>query len=182
MINQPGWKMTGAMDCFTIPVAASPLAVFVRRLPWLKGVYGRYTARVLKRYLLPDLGVVNSVIAGHWGVHRDGRYLAYKTYSPTQVIGIGHVKAWIRINQTLSIGDLSLGEASPDPLLAVLKKIAARLGIRMMYFRASRGTHLHAVFMERFAHMASFPVLFQDFESGIPLDSMKFTFADIDIF
>jgi hypothetical protein len=182
-VHKLGWKMTETMDYFVIPVKAFPLEHLTLKFTLLKKLYEKYTKLVLHKYLIAESGLANSVISdGYAGVHRNKQYLQYKMYSSTQVIKIGESKLWIKINNGLLIGDIALAENSFDKLMGKVKKIAGKLGVRQIYFHACKDTRLHNLFAERFNAVPSFPVLFQDFGSGVSLEKIKFTFADIDIF
>jgi hypothetical protein len=203
-VTKLGWTMTESLECFSVPVAALPLNSLSQRWPFLKPLYKKYGERILHPFTLSEAGLPNSVITdGFGGLLRDERYFRYKSYSNTRVVRASGSKAWISINNALVIGDLELagrdskrsaqastaaekeGSAMEENFMAAIaaiKKIAARLGIRQVFFHASPGTHLHSLFAARFAKTPSFPVLFQDLGSGLPFERIKFTFADIDIF
>jgi hypothetical protein len=175
--------MTETMDYFVIPVKTFSLEHLASKFAPLKKLYVKYVKLMLHKYLIAESGLANSVISdGYAGVYRNKQYLQYKTYSSTQVIKIGESKLWIKINNGLLIGDIALAENSFDKLMGKVKKIAGKLGVRQIYFHACKDTSLHNLFAERFNAVPSFPVLFQDFGSGVSLEKIKFTFADIDIF
>jgi hypothetical protein len=119
---------------------------------------------------------------GFGGVHRDERYLKYKTYSDTQVLKIGNAKVWMKIQNGLIVGDLEIAEQDLDEMIDALKKIAKRLGVANISFQSSPGVQLHTWFAKKYKTAPSFPIIFLDLGAGIPLDKLKFSFADIDIF
>jgi hypothetical protein len=182
-VHKLGWKMTETMDYFVIPVKTFSLEHLASKFAPLKKLYVKYVKLMLHKYLIAESGLANSVISdGYAGVYRNKQYLQYKTYSSTQVIKIDESKLWIKINNGLLIGDIVLPENSFDKLIHKVKKIARKLGVSQIYFHACKHTRLHNLFAKRFNAIPSFPVLFQDFGSGLPLEEIKFTFADIDIF
>jgi hypothetical protein len=183
-INKLGWKMTGAMNCFTIPVKSFPLESLSKKSGILNKLYKRYTSFVLKRKLSPRFGVANSVLAdGFAGVNRSEAYLLYKTYSPAKVILDDDTKIWISNKYGLMIGDIEgINKMNFNVVINKLKRIAKKLGIQQIQFHCSSGTRLHELFEEIYKAIPSYPVLFQDFGSGIPPEQVRFTFADIDIF
>ncbi|HEY6978750.1 MAG TPA: GNAT family N-acetyltransferase [Chitinophagaceae bacterium] len=183
LVHKLGWKMTEYMERFTIPLDSFPLESLCQHFEWSKWVYKKYTDWILRKYLFSEQGLANSVMAeGFGGVHRDDRYLKYKTYSDTKVIKTGTAKVWVKIQNGLFIGDLQTSEYDFDIVIDTIKKIASRLGIKNIFFQISPGTSLHALFSKSFKSQTSFPVIFMDMGSGIPLSKLKFTFADIDIF
>ena len=140
--------------------------------------------RILKGYLTPEKGLANALPAtGMAGVQRSAQYLAYKQYTGAPVWQIGDAKVWVKVQQSLALGDMEqVSGHNFDTVIQALIKIARRLGIRHVFFHISPDTPLHRLWKTRYKGMPSFPVLFQDFGAGIPLEKIKFTFADIDIF
>lgn len=182
-VTKLGWAMTGTMECFIVPVRTLPLAAAANRLKWLQPLYRSWSRHLLKDRTPGLPGVPNSVLAdGFNGICRDDRYLAYKTYSDTQVIRIGRASAWVKVTTDLIIGDLALEGADFGTTLAAIERTAMLLGLKRLLFHASPGTSLHRMFSQRYPGIASFPILFQDLGSGLNFDNIKFTFADIDIF
>jgi hypothetical protein len=183
-IHKLGWKMTGFMDYFNIPVKTIPLYSLSRRFQSFKKLYAWYTRLILSKFLLPEKGLSNSMKEeGFAVVNRTTEYLQYRTYSATRLIRAGKCKAWIKLSDSLMIGDIEGANKHNFPeLLKELKRIAALLGIRQVQFHCSRETGLHHLFSQSITPVPSFHMLFQDFGSPIPIEKVKFTLADIDIF
>jgi hypothetical protein len=179
-----GWKETEAMEHFYVRISTFPLASLSARWSFIKGWYLRYQRSVTARYILPLAGVHSSVLSGDGaGVARSGAYLAYKKYNTTQVLQIGRAKLWIKISPILYIGDMEqVDENNFASVMHGLKSLCRRLGIRHLSFHISPHTALHRLWSASYAAVPSFPVIFQDFGAGLPLEKIKFTFADIDIF
>lgn len=179
-----GWKETETMSLFDVQVSALPLASLSARWPFMKTWYQSYQRSVIARYALPLDGVRNTVLSGDAaGVQRSALYLAYKKYSTTQVLKIGEAKVWVKIGAMLLIGDMEqVDENNFDSVMDKLKSICRRLGIRRFAFQTSPHTALHRLWSARYTAVPSYPVLFQDFGADLPLEKIKFTFADIDIF
>lgn len=198
--GQIGWTTTGNLEGFRIPVTTLPLQGLTKRLPFLRHAYEKYSETLLKKYLLPEKGIANSALANdnpggaphnnpttphnnYGGIHRDEAWFNYKTYSKTWVVRLGKAKAWITISDTITIGDIQSAGQPLKETLRRLKNLAARLGIRQLFFHTSPGTSLHQQFAAgKYPSFPSFPALFNDLGSGIPLQQLKFTFADIDTF
>ncbi|WP_431210729.1 GNAT family N-acetyltransferase [Puia sp. P3] len=163
-----GWTTTGNLEGFRIPVSTLPLEGLTRRIPFLQRPYKTYSKAVLGKYLLPEKGISGSAING---IYRDQAWFDYKTYSNTYVIRLGKAKAWISLGDNLTIGNIQTQEQPLGLTLYHLKKLAARLGIRNLFFHSSPGTPLHLEFAKRYQPFTSFPVLFNDLGSGIPFTS-----------
>ncbi len=172
-----GWQMTEIMDCFKIPAHISLFAKALNKIAKKK------PDAILKKYITNKNGLKNSVIQdGFSGVHRDEVYLHYKTFSQTYVLQIAGSDIWISIRNGLSIGDINMNENDFDGMIETIKKIAAKLGSNTIYFHACKETFLHKLFKAKFESIPSFPVFFQNFNEGIDIKKIKFTFADIDTF
>ena len=178
-----GWQTTDTLDYFTIPVSGSPFRAVLRKLSPGK-LYTRYSAHSIENELVTAAGVSNSVLTdGFAGVHRDDKYLNYKKYSDTKVVQIDSSKVWISNKHDWLIGDMEgVNENNFAFVMERLKKIAKRSVVRQIQFHCSPGTSLHKFFSKYYEPMKSFPVIFQDFGSRFPLEKIKFTLADIEIF
>jgi hypothetical protein len=182
-VNKLGWQMTAQMDCFVIPVKAIPLAKFVAKLLVLKRLYADYTTMILRKYQSPKPGITSTVLnEGFDGLSRNDGYLQNKTYSRTKVISINNAPLWIKINNGLLIGDLSVTPANFNGTINSLIRLAQKLGLQQIQHHTSRGTQVHELFAKHYKAINSFPVIFKDLGSGISTDGIRFTFADIDIF
>lgn len=171
MIKHLGWIETEKMRRFTIPV----------RNPF-PGRKKSHEA-ILEKLLLPKKGIPNSVIEeGYGGVYRDETFYQYKAFAKTYVVKITSGDVWIKINKDLIIGDIMLKENEDKFVLEEIKELANKLHLGKISFQVCTGCHLHDLFIGHSEAIPSFPVLFKDFGSGLRLEKIKFTFADIDIF
>jgi hypothetical protein len=182
-LNKLGWQITERMDCFVIPTRGLSWDRVINKLSFLKNTFINYQSSVLKKYLQSQPGITNSVIRdGFAGIVRDDDYWRYKTYAQSYIIKLGNSTLWIKVGRELLIGDILTRPEEFENMLQELKKLARKLGISHLQFHTSPGTTIYKLFAERFTVIPSFPVLFQDFEGGLPLAQIKFTSADIDTF
>jgi len=182
-LNKLGWQMTEQMDCFVIPTGGQAWDRVVNKLSFLKNTFINYQHRVLKKYLQSQSEITNSVIRdGFAGIVRDDDYWHYKTYTQSYIIRLGKSTLWVKVGRELLIGDILTRPEEFDNMLQELKELARKLGISHLQFHTSPATTLYKLFAEQFTAVPSFPVLFQDFEDGLPLEQIKFTSADIDTF
>lgn len=177
------WQMTETMDCYIIPVGIIPVEGLCNQLPFIDKIYKKYQRQVLKKYLMPQKGIGNSVFKdGFAGINRNAHYLKYKGYHETHIIKIGESLLWIKIKNGLIIGDIDCKEEDFDNTMNEVWKLAFRLGLKQIQFHTSHQTTLASLFAARYNAVPSFHVLFKDTEANISLDKIKFTFADVDIF
>lgn len=176
MVNRLGWIETEKMSRFTVPVNTIWGRSFFQNKK-------KYHEGILNKLLLPQGGLRNSVIEdGYAGIYRDEAYYHYKTFENTYVIKTGSADVWIKVNKELIIGDIMLTGNSDKDFLDEIKTLAKKLNLNKISFQVCSGCRLHDLFATRYKAIPSFPVLFKDFGSGLPLKKIKFTFADIDIF
>jgi hypothetical protein len=177
------WQMTETLDYYNIPVGIVSFESVSKRIPFLKKTYAQYQQYILKDYLLPRKGIENSVFKDEFaGVNRNAHYFNYKTYHDTQVIKIGESLLWIKIKNGFIIGDINCRDEDFDNMMAGVRKLVLKLGLKHIQFHTSHQTRLSALFASRYDATPSFYVLFKDLGSRIPLDKIKFTFADVDTF
>jgi Acetyltransferase (GNAT) domain len=177
------WQMTEMMDCYIIPVSIISAEGITRKLPFTKNLYKKYQQYILKDYLADAMGIENSAFKDRFaGVNRNAHYLQYRSYHETQVIKVGKALLWIKIRNGLIIGDINCEMVDFDDMMEKLYKLAFKLGLKRIQFHTSHQTQLATLFAERYEAKPSFYVLFKNLGSNLPLDKIKFTFADIDIF
>jgi len=82
----------------------------------------------------------------------------------------------------LIIGDILLTGDNHNNFIEEVKMLAKKLNAKKISFQCSPDCSLHKLFANYCTASPSFPVIFKDFGSGLPLEKIKFTFADIDIF
>jgi hypothetical protein len=183
-INKLGWVCTDTMDCFVIPANRYNLAGYLKKIPVLKGLYRIYVDYIIKKRIDSQFDLGNPVLnEGCNGVQRTIAYLTYKQgVHPTHVIEIQQSKIWLKINNGLMIGDIILGADNFDVVMPALIQLAKKLGLKQVLFHCCPGTALHQLFRAHYSPRPSFPVIFKDLGSGLPLSQFKFTTADIDIF
>jgi hypothetical protein len=179
-----GWKMTEKMGFFQIKIESLPLRSISNKIKFLQIPYNIWKKHVLSKYQKEMNGVENSVVTdGFAGLLRNEAFKNYKLYSHTIVIGIESAIIWMKLTDVLVIGDLQgITEKNFNHVIEELKSITRKLGLKQIHFHCSPETTLYRLFNGICEPASSFPVLFQDLGSIIPLEKIKFTFADIDIF
>jgi GNAT superfamily N-acetyltransferase len=183
-INKLNWQVLETMDRFQIHVKKIiPFEKIVHKYPALKSLYNIYKARILKKHLKPAHGIANSVLADNYsGVFRDDKYFSYKSYSPAIVIQINSTLLWIKLDNGLQVGDMTVIGEDFAEVMKKLVKLARKLGVAQIHFHVSPQPTLHALFAQHYAANLSYPVIFKDLKGYIKTEKIKFTLADIDIF
>ncbi|MES2274844.1 MAG: GNAT family N-acetyltransferase [Bacteroidota bacterium] len=182
-INKLGWQVTDTMDCFVIPVNRFDWEKLIKRLPVLNRLYAAYISHILKKHIIAQPGLNNSALReGYDGVYRTDDYLKYKTYNNTKVIKANRALVWLKVSNGLIIGDISLATDNFNSVMRTVTRLARKIGVKQVLFHACPGTRMHQLFNERYWSVKSFPVIFKDLGSRLPINRIKFTSADIDTF
>lgn len=173
MINHLGWKETGKMSRFTIPVGRNWKQFFLKRKN-----YGK----VPDKYFSEQHEIQNSVVEdGYAGVYRSKTYMSYKSFTDNFVIKMESADLWVKMSNELIIGDIFLKKNNKD-FFREIKLLAKELNLEKISFQVCNNCSLHKLFSDHYQPIPSFPVLIKDLGSGLPAEKIKFTFADIDIF
>ncbi|MDB5287684.1 MAG: family N-acetyltransferase [Mucilaginibacter sp.] len=183
LVNKLGWQVTGFLERFTIPVTTVPLEQLALKFEIFNGLYKAYIKQVLKKLVLPQHGIPNSVFnKGYNGVYRTDDYLQYKTYNTTYTIKIGEAIVWFKIQNGFIVGDISGFENDFDNVIQALTRLTKKLGLQKLQFQVSFYTKLYTLLKIYSEPVPAFPIIIKDLGSGIDPRSLAFTFADIDIF
>jgi len=183
LINKLGWLITGRLDRFTIPVTTVPLERLAAKLGVFKGLYKSYTKQVLKKLILTQQGIPAAVFNKEYnGVYRTADYLQYKTYNTTYTVKIHEALVWFKIQNGFIVGDMSGFEDDFDRVIKGLIKLAKKLGLRKLQFQVSPDAKLYVLLKKYNEPIPAFPVIIKDLGSGVDLEGLELTFADIDIF
>lgn len=174
MIKRLGWVETEKMNRFEISYS-NTLEIFFQNV--LRG------KKIPKGFIVSQPGVPNSLIdEGYAGIYRNNEYLDYKAYSNTLVISIKSADLWVKANKNMIIGDVFMKTDDVEFFFNEIKAVVKKLGLHKIFFQVSGNCNLYRLFASCCQPVLSFPVLFKDFNSGLSLEKIKFTFADIDSF
>ncbi|MES2328995.1 MAG: GNAT family N-acetyltransferase [Bacteroidota bacterium] len=181
-LNRLGWEVYGKMDHFSLPVTTLPLEKISQKLPFLKNGYQNYQQKILKRYSQDISATHEPWFPGQYpAVYRTSEYLQYKSRD-TFFIAIKKAFVWLKINNGLLIGDILVSGNEIDTVMRILTGIARKLGVDKISFHCSSGNPVHTLLAGKYPSTPSFPVIFKDLGSGMELEKIKFTYADMDIF
>ncbi len=182
-VHKLGWKLTHTIECFIIPVRSMPIASISAKTRLTKSIYETYRRWMLRSLKEKKNLIPSSVVKeGFIGVSRDSDYEKAKDYYPREVLRIENAAVWCKVSNELVIGDINVVAVDFENTIRKIEKIAAKLGLKQIQFHVSPGTELHALFASRYKSIPSFPALFQQFDSTVDIEKVKFSFADIDIF
>ena len=86
-VNRIGWKSTGQMDCFSIPINALPLQKLAGKSALFNRIYSRFAETKMNQLSTPENGFASSAITdGFAAVHRDPSFLLSHVLAPPNLI------------------------------------------------------------------------------------------------
>jgi Acetyltransferase (GNAT) domain len=172
MVNHLGWTETGKMSRFTIPVGSTLKQFFLKRKNY----------KVPGKYFSEQHGIQNSVIEdGNTGIYRSKTYMSYKSFTDNFVVKLKSADLWVKMSSDLTIGDIFL-KGTKEDFFQEVKLFAKELNFKTISFQVCSNCSLHKLFSDQYQPIPSFPVLIKDLGSSLPIEKIKFNFADIDIF
>lgn len=141
--------------------------------------------RILRKLFFPGEKVKTVfrnmlILEGFDGVIYDEAFLKYKRYNQNLIVGIENNYYWIN-----KYGNLFVGAISAENMQGLSRHIAllqSKTKAKSISFLISPDTKLNLALSEIYKVEQGFPVIIKDLSGKVPLDNLKFQFADIDIF
>jgi GNAT superfamily N-acetyltransferase len=185
-IKKLGWIHKENLNTYKLKVLTLPLAYVCSRLKFLSSLYSAYAGFILKNKLSKKKYFDNPLVSNSdGGLLRDETFFNYKNYIKKELIEINGKCVYIKIAGSLTVGDIEkTGEEAFYKIIKKLKGIAWLLGCYAVVFRYSPLVNYDRFLAKKFDENCSkgSPVGWVDFESGLPLDSLKFSQADLDTY
>ena len=182
-IGKLGWRVTGNMRCYIVPVKALPFESVLRKLGFA-GIYRKFAERTIRPLLSTDRVLASTFIdEEHGGVRHDQRFFNYKSYTDNYALSLHDCKVWIKVNGAIHVGDMEdVEDEKRVKVMVALKRLARRLGVNRIIFQTSAETHLDRYLSRYYTGTDSFPIIFYDIASPVSLEKLQFTYGDLDSF
>ncbi len=178
-----GFLSTKSLLAVAINVKTLPLEKLSKKNSSLRIVYESYLNFLLK---MLELGtcIPRSFPSETTPVLlRDGDLIPYKSARGARTIKIATSLIWFKVNHGLFIGDIKIGsEAEYNQVISKLKIFCILAGIQTINFQSMEGSKEMEYFKSHYPTFQSFPYCYLSFNSNFPLNELKLTFGDIDIF
>lgn len=177
------WRSPVTMDYFVVQAGEPARAARLADIPGLRRLVRRHRDLRLAKLAAPHGAIANSVLGdGYHGIRRDAAWFAYKRYGGTHIVELAGATIWLKPGNSLWVGDIDVAPGDFYKAIEALGRLACRLGMREIHFHACPGTTLHRLLAARVQPTPGFPVIFKVFDASVPVERIRFTGADIDIF
>lgn len=176
-----------SLNGYYIKVPTLPIYRHIQRNKFFRFIYKVYYKLVTKMFIKEGgyFKLFNSNVE-YDEIVKDENFINYKCgYSSCKVWELKNVKLLVKINPNGSIGVGDVDKNPPEEIkraIARLKVISFLLGIRFIHIEASHGHILDKILSARYPGIKNRYVLYLKLDEKIEIDSVKFTFADIDTF
>lgn len=178
------WKNTQNMNLYCFQVNTLPIASAARRIIFLNYVYLHYIKFILYLYRNNYNSLQHSISANEFVcIKHDTAYFNYKTCGGAFHCTISGVNVWLKINGTLFVGDMECtSSTNARKVFKDIKRLAFLLGCRKVIYSYSPNTFWDKRLSEIKSPEQGFSIAYLDFNSGLPLSRLGFSFSALDTF
>lgn len=172
------------MNCYHFSIPAIPVEALCRKIPFLQNLYQRYVSFVLNCFFKPaDRLPDNFVLDNRCGTMRNEAYRLYKKLDHSSVWKLGNTIVWLKVQGGMQVGDVEAADFNQlKKMVQRLKWIAFLVGTHKMFFHFSPRLPINAWMEKLCPKTQSWPICFKDYTTGLPLEELNFTYADLDNF
>lgn len=184
-IHKLNWKYKECMKGFRFQIRTLPIEKIIKKTGILSNWYTKFIRQKFSKYEVTNR-ISGSVFLNEncVSVNRNQEYYRYKSFGNNFSIKINDTLFWIKIHHGLLIGDVEISTIENfDSALEKLKQVACSVGVTEIIFQASPNTVLAELLQSKTnIQFESWKVGYKNFNSDFPLESLKFTFGDLDTF
>ncbi len=178
------WVFPSKLKEYKLKVLTFPLAKFVKKIPFLKGLYSAYVSFVFSFYKELKPAFKNSVLEYNVsGIARTPDFIKYKSFSGCKFISLNGFCAWLKVDGTLQLGDMERAASSDfNAIIKKIKRIAFILGCDNIVFQSTPGSFWDKIFAQHFVAKDSLAFGYLDLGYNFPVETLQFITADLDTF
>ena len=182
-LNKLGWSSNENMIGFKIKISELGIQKKIQKFPLINTIHRFYLKKVFSKYITSQFPNEN-FHEHHVTVSKTKEYFSYKAYSDNFVIKIDNCIFWVKIKNSLEIGDIDAPTKTDfHKALNKLKRICKKTRISEILFQVSPDTeYWQWMENEKTEKFDSWPICYKNLASDFPLENLKFTLGDIDIF
>lgn len=181
-LRATGAAMLPPLDLRVVPTGAVPFARAAFRLPGLSTPFVAAADRLLRPLLADPYSFRNPLLDdGAVAQRYDAELLGFRSFTPNRLLRLGATTAWVSLGRDLRIGSLDAPDAEgATAAIAVLERLARRLGMSQMVLMTSPGSGLGSWIESAFPARPGWEVAV--FDSTLPLERFRVQLGDADVF
>ncbi len=177
-------------ECFKgycVKINTLPLSSLAKRYPAVNFFYKPYFLFLHKLFFKKQNYFLNFKKEMNYNeIEKDNDYIKYKSsYSSSEVLEIGSVRFFIKLNKDGSIGIGDVDKCSIIEISSSIKKlkiIAFLMGVRILQFEMSKDHILDQILCSQYNAINERRLLYLPLDENINGETIKFTYCDLDTF
>ncbi len=179
-----GWGYKENMNSYAIKVFTLPLAAVAKKSYILRVMYASYLKVMISFFKSSTKLIPNSVITDKLGgVYRTPAFVKYKQFYDNYFIDLNGKAAWVKVDGDMIVGDMELmSDREMLHAMSKLKQIAFWLGCIRIIWQVGKDTPLDHLLKGKAELGEGIYVCHLDLQSSLPLDDIKYVYADYDTF
>lgn len=183
-VKKLDWICPDKFNVYKINAFMLPFAYLYSKITLLNRLYQSYIRFILKGKLSKRNFFENPLVdKTNGGILRDKDFFEYKNYLKKEIIEINGKCVYIKIANSLRIGDIeSVDEKGFYEIVKKLRRLAWLLGCYQLIFYYSPGVKYDKYLSAKYSFQQGSPIGGVDLGSGLDLSSLKFSLADLDTF
>ena len=183
-VNKLKWVHKENLNIYKIKIFTFPIAYICNKVSILSKLYQGYAHWIIKNKLSKRSFFDNPLVSQkNDGVLRNEEFFVYKNYIKKEIIEINRKGIYIKIASALRIGDIeSVNKEDFYIILKKLKHLARLLGCYALTFYYSPDTEYDKFLSGKFTSEKGLPIGWVDLGSGLNLETLKFSQADLDTY
>ena len=184
-LNKLDWQYSERMMGYSTRVTRFSIEKLTKKNNVTAVVYQKYCDWVFNQYKVNRILKTNAMLLENAvTVDRNENYYQYKNAFGSFVIALEGCLFWIKIQNGLQLGDVeATSEEQFKKGIQKLKQLCRKAGIGEIVLQTSPKTTLHQWMQNQQWHsFDSWIVGYKNFNSSFPLENLKFTLGDVDVF
>ncbi|WP_309642714.1 GNAT family N-acetyltransferase [Flavobacterium sp.] len=184
-LNKLDWKYSERINGYSTRVARFSIENLVKKNNATAVVYQKYCGWIFNQYKVDRILQTNAMMPENAvTVDRNKNYYRYKSFSGSFVIELEGCLFWINIKNGLYLGDVeAISEARFTKALQKLKQLCRKAGISEIIMQTSPHTTIDLWMQnQKWNTFDSWIAGYMNLNSNFPLENLKFTLGDVDIF
>lgn len=178
------WQFCEKIHSYNFLVFTFPMAHLLKKISETAfNIHRKYVYALLNLFSTKEPFVYSSIEKGYAQINRDADYFHYKDNSNKFVMTLNTASMWFSYDGTFAIGDIVFeDERDVKKIIRKLSLIAFACGVLRIRFYTSPNIAIDTLLQQHYPFREGLNIGYLDFDSNIPIEKLKFTFADFDTF